>query len=160
MTSLSTREIVAGKATGALLACAHRYGGPLLAVGVLALGYGPLSALAFAPFCAACATMSALVTLAISARNRKTEVVTATALIGLTALWIALPWIFGSGYFGVKAPTILQIFWLAPLYDWASATTDFALASALLRLTFICALASLVAGVMCARALHRARTEM
>ncbi len=159
MTALSTREITVGKAGAALLACAHRHGGPSLAICVLALSYGPLSALAFIPFCASCATLSATATLMISARNRKTEIVTASALLGLVATWVAVPWIFGSGYFGIQAPTLLQMLWLAPLHDWASATTDIGLASALVRLTLVCGAASLCAGGLCACFLHRARVS-
>ena len=116
VTTLSTRELIGGKVGAALLACAHRWGGPLLSTCILALHFGPRSALALALLGAAGAAMSASATLAISVRYRKTEMVTNRALFGLAMLWFGVPFVFSGRHFGIETPRVLQTLWLAPLH--------------------------------------------
>ena len=159
LTALSPAEIVSGKIAASLLICVHRYGGPLLGLSVLALRYGPLSALMTLALGAACVWASASVTLWMSLRGRKTEVVNATALASAATLWIILPWLYGNPMTGLDAPAWFARVWLAPLGAWAGASGDLSLGLALGQLALGCAAGAVVFGAGCVARLRRMRAE-
>ena len=161
MTALSPRDIVVGKVAGVLLLCAQYFGGPLLALCVTALGYGPRSALTLGVFGVCCVVFTAMGSLTLSLWSRKTEIVALGALASIAALWWVLPTLYINNNFGLffRAPRWLELLWLAPIRVVLEPSSDLHLALALAQLSAICAAGTLIAGGLCVRQLRRTRAE-
>ena len=110
MTALSPRDIVGGKVAGVLLGCAHWFGGPLLALTIMALQVGPWSAAATLLFGVTCVVFTAIGSLTLSLWSRKTEIVALGGLAAIAGLWWVLPVLYINNNFSLifHAPLWLE----------------------------------------------------
>ncbi len=161
MTALSPLDIVWGKVMGVLLLCAQYFGGPLLALCVMALSFGPLSALMLGVFGVSCVVFTATGSLTLSLWSRKTEIVALGALASIAALWWVLPTLYINNSFSLffYAPRWLEVLWLAPIRAILEPASDRRMAWALAQLSAICVTGALVAGGLCVNQLRRTRAD-
>ena len=161
MTALSPRDIVGGKVAGVLLGCAHWFGGPLLALTIMALQVGPWSAAATLSFGVTCVVFTAIGSLTLSLWSRKTEIVALGGLAAIAGLWWVLPVLYINNNFSLifHAPLWLERLWLAPIRVILEPRGDFDLAGALFQLSAVCAASALFLGWLCVRQLRRTRAE-
>ena len=161
MTALSPFDIVWGKVAGVLLLCAQYFGGALLALCVMTLFIGPLSALALGIFGVSSVVFTAMGSLTLSLWSRKTEIVALGALASIGALWWVIPMLYTNGDLSsfFRAPRWLEQLWLGPIRVILEPTSDWRLALALGHLALVCALATLLMGALCVRQLRRTRAE-
>ena len=159
LTALSPLEIVVGKAASVLLACAHTFAGALLALCILALAVGPLSALMLGVFGVACVVFTTFGSLTLSLWGRKTESVAVGALFSIAAVWWIGPALCVRSHFGLffRAPIWLENLWLTPLRVALHSARDLLLALA--QLAALCLAGALVAVGLCVLRLRRVGAE-
>ena len=159
LTALSSGDIVIGKIAATLLICARSFGGPLGALSILALSYGPQSAVATLLLGVSCVGLTATGGATLSLWGRKTEFVAAGTLAAIVGLWLLLPALYIAQGDFFRAPAWLEWMWLAPLRALFAAHSDLALALALAQLAVLCALMTLILGGLCLWQLGRTRAE-
>ena len=158
LTALSSRDIVIGKIAAALLGCAQFFSGPLLALTIMALWFGPRGALMVALTGVLCVVLTATGTVTLSLWSRKTEIVIGGALVSVMALWWLVPAIYNLSDI-VRAPRWLDVLWVRPMSLFSNASRDGELAIALAQLSVLCAFGALILGALCVRELKRTRAE-
>ena len=158
LTALSSRDIVIGKIGAALLGCAHFFIGPLLALCLMALYFGPRSALMVALTGALGVILTATGTVTLSLWSRKTEIVIGGALVAVLAVWWLVPTVYSLTDI-IRAPRLLQLLWVGPMMAFSNAQSDWEMALALGQIAVLCALATLILGALCVRELNKTRAE-
>ena len=159
LTALSPLDITVGKLAATLLICAQYFAGPLLALGLMALYYGPHNALMTVVLALCGAALTAAGSLVLSLWGRRTEVVAGGALAMGALMWIGLPAIYIGQNFYFRAPAWLERWWLGPLRVFLDPPSDWMLALALGQLAIECAVGAIVLSLLCAWQLKRTRAE-